>query len=162
MGEKLTPANVLAVVQDYRQRGYRITRKLNGDRVVLSVNGSLQWWSRYGQPYSFNVNPAPWQDLPDGTLLDGEAYRGEFYPFLDVNQPTIGQGEDSARRITLEAGMPWIYGDITTEWLLQEARSGEKMTTRKFEGCVAKLANSPYLPLRRPDMESATWTKLKW
>jgi ATP-dependent DNA ligase len=162
-GPKLTPANILGTVQSYRLQGYEIQRKLNGDRAMLERTAAgVRLWNRYGGNYGFAVNLKPYRDLATGTVLDGEVYRGEFYPFEQISD-----GSDTVERIRdcellcRFVGVPYLFGGVTNDWLMGEVTLPASRT-RQFEGVVCKLASAKYVPLKTETQDSPTWTKLRW
>lgn len=164
MGEKLTAGNILPVVNYYRSRGYEIQRKLNGDRAIMEVtrNDGVIFWNRYGSRYSFSVNAAPFKGLLIGTILDGENYQGTFYPFEQIS--TVSTTTERIRDCRLLCGMigvPYIYGEVTNDWLMVEFTLPPSRT-RMWEGVVCKMKHRPYQPLKTADQESPEWVKLKW
>ena len=163
-GERLTAQNILAVTRMYRERGYLLQRKLNGDRGVLeSRPDGLMLWNRYGSEYSASaVDLADWNVLPVGTILDGEVWRGEFYPFESIGP------QDQAARIALAqhwcafCSNPYVFGGVTDDWLMGEVTLNADPLTRQWEGVVAKFASAKYVPLKKPHHESQAWVKLRW
>jgi hypothetical protein len=139
---------------------------LNGDRGILEcTHDGLKLWNRYGSEYNASsVDLSGWRNLKPGTLLDGEIYRGEFFCFEE-----IVEGKDQAWRIAtgrattmILGNKQWVFDGITNDWLIGEVTLDADPRTRMWEGCVMKLANAKYVPLKKPDHESPTWVKLKW
>lgn len=170
-GPMLCTANVLAVVGEYRNRGYCIQQKLNGDRGILEMTtaGPKLWNRRCGLYRATQVATGRWASLPVGTVLDGEVYGTGFYPFeaLQVgDSPLIGEFFPARALATQglcdRAGVPFLFFEPTDEWLLEQATLKANPLTRMWEGVVAKLECDTYRPLSHPDQESATWVKLKW
>jgi hypothetical protein len=165
-GPKLTIDNILAVIAEYKAKGYLVQRKLNVDRGVLEITpAGPMLWNRYGSEYcASEVDLSAWNALPS-CILDGEVYRGEFYPFECL---TCGENATQTLRIGVaenicrNAGQPYIFGGITNDWLIGEVTLDTNPRTRMWEGCVMKLASAKYVPLKKPDNESAAWTKLRW
>lgn len=164
MGVKLTADNVLYEVAKMKAKGYIVQRKLNGDRGVLEMTRlGLLLWNRYGSLYSASgVDLAAWNTLPLGTVLDGEVYLGEFYPFEVINDKLQEQRITDAEAMCRRCGQPYIFGGITNDWLIGEVTLDDNPKTRMWEGVVCKLAGAKYVPLKKPDHESPTWQKCKW
>jgi len=154
---------VLALIE----RGLIVQPKLNGDRVVLVKQGSPVpvLYSRHGGQYTAaKLDLTRWQWLPDGTILDGEGWRGSFYPF-DVpalaNKPTgampCRDRVKLAEELTLKAGLPWIFATPSADWLHAGAANAPT-----WEGVVVKQPGHSYRWERSASGSSTTWTKRKW
>lgn len=159
MSTALTAENVLAVVRA-SSRQFVIQPKLNGDRVILrKVNGALECWNRHQSRYSFNVNALlDWADLPEGTTLDGEGYRGHFYPFEAViDGATVEERVAEAKRLCRVTGNAWIFETPTEAWL-QNLRGN----LPQWEGIVLKERGSVYRWCSKPNHVSFGWFKCKW
>ena len=147
-------------------RGLVVQPKLNGDRVILVKDGPVPvLFSRHGGHYTAaRLDLACWQWLPEGTILDGEGWRGAFYPF-DV--PKLAgeatgampcrQRVDLAERLTLRAGLPWIFVPPSADWL-QAGRANAPI----WEGVVVKQPGHSYRWERSASGNSTTWVKMKW
>jgi ATP-dependent DNA ligase len=158
MADKLTPANVLAVVHALAD-DYIIQPKLNGDRVILrKVNGSIEVFNRHQGRYTFNVNAVlDWAALPECTVLDGEGYAGKFYPFEAVMDAPVEARIAEARRLCLLTGNAFIFDAPTDAWLL---RCQDNLP--QWEGIVAKQRGTRYEWLHKPNHTSWQWLKCKW
>lgn len=141
-------------------------RKLNGDRALVGVaDGEVKIANRHGRWYQHTVsNMKDFEQLPSGTLLDGEVYKKTFYPFEVLalkNQSLMNEGPElrcaEAEVITEIVELPWIFGDVTLEWL---QRLGENLP--QWEGVVLKEKSSTYVPLGSETRNSTTWFKRKW
>jgi ATP-dependent DNA ligase len=147
-------------------RGFVVQPKLNGDRVLLVKQGPVaSLFSRHGGHYTAaRLNLACWQWLPEGTILDGEGWQGSFYPF-DVPalaNDTTGAMPCSCRvdlveRLTHRAGLPWIFGTPSAEWLQAGAANAPT-----WEGVVVKQPGHSYRWEKSASGQSTTWTKWKW
>jgi ATP-dependent DNA ligase len=162
---KLTRRNVLSVVAELAKT-HLIQPKLNGDRVLLhKLDGYLSAFNRTGTRYGFSIQAiSAWQSLPDGTLLDGEGWGGRFYPFdvltlagQDLTRTAIESRTDSAKRLCLSTGNPWLWEEPTAAFLLRGLDN-----LPQWEGIVAKERGSIYEPITRPQNESWQWLKCKW
>lgn len=159
LSEPLTTENVLAVVHDLAAN-YIIAPKLNGDRVILrKTNGVIEVFNRHQSRYSFNVNAViDWQDVPDNTTLDGEGYRGKFYPFEAImdNAPVEDRVAE-AKRLCRLTGNAFIFDHPTDAWLIRCSAN-----LPQWEGIVAKQRGTKYEWLTKPHHTSFQWLKLKW
>jgi ATP-dependent DNA ligase len=161
-GPPFDAAAVLALIA----RGLVVQPKLNGDRVILVKDGPVPvLFSRHGGHYTAaELDLGPWQWLQEGTILDGEAWQGRFYPF-DVPRLAgeatcslpCSQRVDLAEELTLRAGMPWIFGTPSAEWLRAGAANAPV-----WEGVVVKQPGHAYRWERSASGSSTTWYKLKW
>ena len=135
-GERLTPENVITVVNSYKRNGYIIQPKLNGDRGILeSTKSGLKLWNRYGGIYSATlVDLSEWRNLHVGTILDGEIYKEikmkyKFYPFEAVVDGSAQMRINIARQYA----KAWLFSPPSDEWLLEQAKSNENIRTRRWE-----------------------------
>ena len=167
--ERLTPDNILAVVGEYRARGWIEQRKLNGDSGTLeSTKDGLKLWNRYGSIYAASgVKLNPWLGLPVGSILGGEIYQGEFRCF-EVIQHLTEPLETASQRIAFayplcqQYSQPYIFGNVTNDWLMGEVTLKANPKTRMFEGLVWRLASAKYTPMKQPHHECPTIYKTKW
>ena len=165
-GPKLTIDNVLLITSDYLHRGYILQRKLNGDRVVMIVKDfGATFWNRYTGIYSFAVNNE-WGKLPVGTVMDGEVYQGEYYPFelIQLGKEKILTTQErvvGAENICRTHNQEYVYGGVTNDWLVGEVMMKHERTSM-WEGVVAKLKSARYEPLNTATQESPAWSRLKW
>lgn len=137
--------------------------KLNGDRVcVVNYNGRIVAQNRHGREYSFSIhNRNALESIPNGTVLDGEVWKGDFYPFecLVIGNKSLMMSCVTLRvkactDICSRAGIEFVFG-FEENYLY----SGP---TDKWEGVVLKMKNKPYIPLGTSSQESSTWVKMKW
>ena len=169
--EKLTPDNILAVVGVYRNRGWIEQRKANGDSGTLeSTKEGLKLWNRYGSIYSAGgVKLNPWLGLPVGTILGGEIYQGEFRCFevittglCDCTQLGASHRISGAEQICRQFKQPYIFGNVTNDWLMGEVTLKANPKTRMWEGLVWRLASAKYTPMKQPHHECPNIVKTKW
>lgn len=170
-GSRLTSDNVLVVVNDYRARGYIIQPKLNGDRgILVQAPGGVELWNREGTIYrAGEVNLGRWECLSPDTVLDGEIWQGEFYPFEAIVVSAGSLVHDrTAERIgwaigqSARAGQDWLFETPTNEWLINEITLDADPLTRQWEGVVAKIDGAHYRTMSHPEQEAGTWVRLKW
>lgn len=170
-GPKLTAGNILDIVAHYKEHGCICQPKLNGDRGLLQrTDAGIIIWNRYGEEYSFAVEKEPWMKLSPDTILDGEIYEGVFYPFecLSLGSSSILSEPAVFRTNTAEglcARKPvtlFCFNEPSEAWLKLQVAERTNPRTRRWEGLVFKKADSPYVPLKKPDHESPAWIKCKW
>jgi hypothetical protein len=151
-----------------RQAGHRelLQRKLNGDRVLLSVvDRRVLACNRHGGYYGFQIkNAALFLKLKDGSSFDGEVWRGSFYPFeclaLDgrsYRHNTCEEREIVAMQMCRLLKITWMYTRPTRSWLL-----GLREHLPVYEGVVRKRADAPYLFLASDTQVSPGWIKHRW
>jgi hypothetical protein len=144
--------------------GWIAQGKLDGDRVMLGVSETgLIWANRHLALYSFNIkNAAKFARLPVGTCLDGECWKGNFYPFeaLAIGTRSLLRTpvEDriaAAKQVCLNLGVDWLFEPISEGWV------GKNRGVPQLEGYVKKRRGSFYeiLGVQR---ESEFCTKCKW
>lgn len=140
-------------------------RKLNGDRVIVAKhNGKTYLCNRHGSWYSHGVeNKHVFQQLKDGTILDGEVWKKNFYPFdclaiggVNITGQSVEQRVEITRNICTTLGVKWMW-EVENEWILQL-----KKNAPIWEGVVAKLRGSTYDILGSDSQENSTWQKRKW
>jgi hypothetical protein len=139
--------------------------KLDGDRVILGVAADgLIFTSRHLGEYSFQVkNAAKFKHLQSGTCLDGECWKGNFYPFETLaigNQSFLGESVERrvghARYICELVGVPWLFEPITDAGWIKRAKK-----TPEIEGYVKKRLGSTY-EITGSQRDSLEWVKCKW
>lgn len=164
-GPLFTARNILRIVRDLAASGFLIQPKLNGDRVLLrKTAGQIEAYNRHGSRYGHNLDVTGWTELPDDTLLDGEAWQGRFWPFeaLEIAGNSLA-GECVSIRATAAKdfcrtlGHAYLFDRPADAWL---RLCRENLPA--FEGIVAKRIGSPYKPIKKPFHKSAHWVKLKW
>lgn len=166
-----TPAAAAALVAKARQAGALLQPKLNGDRVEMAKhNGQILFANRHGDWYKFTVkNSSVWQAVQDGTVLDGEVWKGNFYPFeaLAIGPEVLvwkGPHERSRRAAQLcsELGQPYLFSEVTESSLEELRAKWSGKDNPEWEGVVWKDAGSPYICLGSAAKDSATWNKHRW
>ncbi len=169
-GAKLSAGNFQRELAKIR-RTHILQPKLNGDRACVAVLGdTVRIQSRRGDWYSHTVNLQPFHNLNAGTLLDGEVWQGEFYPFevlagrgISALRSSVEERIDMAESVCHHLNIEWQFGSRTDGWILDElCREGQEPLTRQWEGIVAKLRGSSYRMLGAAHQESPEWIKLKW
>jgi ATP-dependent DNA ligase len=143
-----------------------VTPKLNGDRAILWVLADEVYiHNRHGSAYTFMVrNRASFAQLPVGTVLDGEVFNRNFYPFeclaygdADYTKQPAWKRLKLAEKLCQLLGIDWLFAEPTDEWIGNGAANGTQ-----WEGVVLRLRNSIYRPCGKPFQESSEWFKLKW
>ena len=167
LGESITQANVRLALRRAKADGYLVQPKLNGDRVLVAVleDHRVLAVTRHNSPYSFKVmNLELFAGLPAMTVLDGEVYRRQFYPFEAVavaGESLVDSGPEEraprARELCHRLGVAWQFDAPTARFM--ENRRGNLPV---WEGVVLKKLGSRYLPLGSEAQESATWVKRRW
>lgn len=144
--------------------------KLNGDNVCIAMlDGDLLVQNRHGSWFKHPVNLAPWLKLPNKTVLSGEVYNKEFYPFEAVAVAGQDYREqcpliriDAAKRLCADCGGQWLFEPVT----LKEAEVLRKLYADvhnpQWEGVVARRLGSPYTTLGSDNQESPRLFKHKW
>lgn len=168
-GVRITLTNVKQIFNTAIGGQWHAQKKFNGDRCILAVsNGQVTLVNRHGSCLKHPVdNQADFLRLPNDTLLDGEVWKKDFYPFeaLIVGgeklfQRTPKERETAARELVTTLQHEWIFTTITLEWMTECVLKGDRNPV--FEGLVLKQANSPYIMLGSENQESPTWQKVKW
>lgn len=141
-------------------------RKLNGDRLVVGlVGGSAIVTNRHGgmsKSTVLNID-AFRKELPDGTVLDGELWKRNFYPFdvLAVGGESwtsrpCRERERDVRIICQTVGVKWMW-DVDDVWLSNLASNDDQ-----WEGVVLKDAESHYAIAGSATREHPAWVKRRW
>ncbi len=154
----------LRAVSDRDCSRYHISPKLNGDRGNLVViDGDVHISNRHGSLYQFNVkNRKDFLKLPSHTVVDGEIWKGVFYPFEAVavggdslmrQCPSVRAAQ--ARELCRLVGVDWLFETPNKKWY-----SSVKLPA--WEGVVKKRLGSPYVPLASATQSSTSWFKNKW
>jgi ATP-dependent DNA ligase len=165
-GKALTKATVFDFIKKM-SKTHLVQPKLGGDRaIVVKLGDTLRAFNRHYGPYKQSVTLTRWANLPEGTVLDGEVYKKEFYPFEVVKygpENLMAKGPEDraakAKTISAEVGQPYLFDTPTPESASEFiAMDG----TNKWEGIVCTERGSRYTPLASAGQESRTWIKLKW
>lgn len=165
-GRRLTRRNIPRILREQDEHVYIYQPKLNGDRALLGVVGRRVYVAnRYGRWYRHAVgNATAFLKLNDGTLFDGEVFRGQFFPFeclalegRSFKPNTMEEREILAEQMCKLVGVRWMFPKPTRAWL---RKLDEHMPV--YEGLVRKKANAPYTMLSSPSQSSLDWLKHKW
>lgn len=144
--------------------GWLCQPKLDGDRTILGVTADdMIFTSRHMAEYSFQVkNAARFKGLQPGTCLDGECWKGNFYPFevLAVgNQSFLGEPVERrvgyAKYLCELLGVPWLFEPLKAGDIKRIKRTPE------IEGYVKKRLGSTY-EIAGSQRDSLEWIKIKW
>jgi len=164
-GPKLTKKLALEILEKMDEHRYIYQPKLNGDRVILAIHQRrVLAASRHYDWYSFQIaNAGDFKaKLGDGTVLDGEVYKGNFYPFeclalegRSFKQNTTEEREIMAMQMCRLCKVQWMYKKPTKKWLLNPSLP-------QFEGVVRKRADFPYVLLSNATGISSGWIKHRW
>lgn len=139
--------------------------KLRGCRACLAVvDGKVHIQNRHGGWFGFTVDASAYLTLPNRTALDGEVYKGRFYPFeaLAVNgkpflRCTTLEREVCAYQLTQQVRERWLFAQPDKRWLLARTKN-----LPDWEGVVIKQLAAPYVLLGSPAQTSLTWFKRLW
>lgn len=143
-----------------------IQPKLNGDRACLGIaNGEVHIQNRHGSWYMPRVrNAREFLKLSNGTCLDGEVWKGDFYPFeaLAVDGKSFlpaaaSEREVLAFQLVRFLGQSWMFERPTKKWLM---RRWENLP--QFEGVVEKRHDSHYVLAGSDKDPSRYWFKRLW
>lgn len=140
--------------------------KLEGDRACLAVvDKKVYIQNRHGSWYKHPVkNQDDFKKLPNYTLLDGEVFNGNFYPFECVVSAgkslvnhTPDEREIQAYQASKFLGHEWKFDRPSRKWV-------EKLRDNMpaYGGVVLKRAMTPYILLGGPNQVSAEWMKKCW
>lgn len=154
-------------------RGDVLQPKLNGDRVelgVISEHGvnKVIVANRHMSLYKFKVQNAwKFQPLPVGTCLDGEVWKGNFYPFealaigskLLINEP-VERRIAEAKIVCSAIAVEWLFEQPTVGWVTAQLRAG-MAKLKVLEGYVRKRKGSLY-SIVGVERDHPDWTKIKW
>jgi hypothetical protein len=144
--------------------GWVIQQKLDGDRVILGVTADdLVFTNRHLDAYSFQIkNAQKFKGLAAGTCLDGECWKGNFYPFealaigrVSLLADPVERRIEAARNICQQNGIPWLFEPISAGWVKSHLKVPE------LEGYVKKRAGSRY-EILGTQQDSGLWSKCKW
>jgi hypothetical protein len=149
-----------------RKEDWVIQPKLEGDRACVGVlNGKVYIQNRHGSWYKPTVNNLEdFKKLPSGTVLDGEVFNGNFYPFdclasagKSYLMMTAGEREVMAYQAAKFLGHPWLFERPNKSWV---AKLRGQMPF--YGGMVLKRIGSPYIIPGSPDKLSLDWFKHCW
>ena len=163
-GPKLTKTLALEILEKMETKRYVYQPKLNGDRALLAyVDKRIIVCNRHYGWYQFQIaNAGAWiKALDSGSLLDGEVWRSNFYPFeclaeggRSLKHNTMEEREIFAMQLCRLAKVEWMFKAPTKKFLLEPRVP--------FEGVVRKRADLPYLMLPNASGISSGWLKHRW
>lgn len=166
-----TAAAAAEVFSKAKARGSLLQPKLNGDRVEAAKhNGRLLFANRHGNWYNFSVkNASVWSAVEDGTVMDGEVWKGNFYPFEAMavgSEILVWKGPHAraaaAEKLCRDLGQEYLFPDLTLELLEALRARWSGVDNPEWEGMVEKAAGSPYICLGSAAKESDAWNKYRW
>jgi hypothetical protein len=150
-----------------RKEDWVIQPKLEGDRAcvgVLDKNVYIQ--NRHGQWYTKRVNNLEdFRRLPSGTVLDGEVFKGNFYPFdclalagKSYLLNTVGEREVLAFQVSKILKHEWKFERPSKNpgWPRCVA------TCRCGAALCSSAMGSPYIIAGDPTKQNLHWMKRTW
>jgi len=165
-GPRITKRFVKTILEQMETKRYLFQPKLNGDRVLLGISDrQVVASNRHYGWYQFQVqNATAWLKLGDGTLFDGEVFKGNFYPFellalegRSYKANTVEERAIMAMQMCRLCGVQWMYPEPTKKWLLN---LGANLPA--YEGVVRKRGDIGYMMLPNASATSPGWLKMKW
>lgn len=140
--------------------------KMSGDRACIAyLDGEVHVQNRHGTWYRHKVsNKDAFKKLPNKTVLDGEVFKGKFYPFeciaidgKSMTDCTASEREVLAFQLCKFLGVDWKFERPARAWLL-------KLNTNQpeYDGIVLKRAHSPYILGGSANTVSLDWMKRTW
>jgi len=159
-----TISGAINILKEFTEAGNTVQPKLNGDRgPLVKMNDRIMIQNRHGSWYNFKVNVRKFSRMPDGTCLDGEVWKGQFYPFevlswnfsSRMTRPVAERAEE-AERLCSTFGVEWIFGPVTPGWIKAH------FMHEAWEGFVNKIKGTDYTVLGSASRESEAWSKHKW
>lgn len=166
IGPRLTKKLAEEILAKMETKRYIYQPKLNGDRALLGIaERRIIVANRHYGWYHFQVeNARDFLKLGDGTLFDGEVYKGKFYPFeclalegRSYKCNTVDEREIMAMKMCRLVGTEWAYPTPTKKWLLNLDKNFPK-----YEGVVRKRSDFAYQMLPNTSATSPGWLKHKW
>lgn len=152
--------------QVLRRNDWIVHPKLSGDRACIGIlDGTVHIQNRHGGWYGHPVkNLEDFKKLPDRTVLDGEVFKGNFYPFdcLAVGGQSfllegVERREKRAFDIVQQLGHEWKFSRPTKAWV-----ANLHANEPEYDGVVLKRAESQYIMLGSPSQASLDWLKRVW
>jgi hypothetical protein len=152
--------------QVLRTHDWVVQPKLEGDRACIGVlDGKVYIQNRHGEWFKHKVtNLADFKKLPNNTVLDGEVFQGNFYPFeclassgKSFLMATAAEREVLAFQLSKFLGHEWKFGKPSKSWV---AKLDKNMPV--YGGVVLKRSASPYIMLGSPSQASLDWLKRCW
>jgi hypothetical protein len=155
-GARITcPADISIIDQSK----YLCQGKLNGDSsCILVLDGKTYAQNRHGSWFKHPIDGlSNFLKLPNRTLLAGEVWQKNFYPFEAVvlgGKSLVFTGPEVREAAAIQCcelmGISFIF------------HPQDAMPTPKWEGFVLKRRGSPYIPLGSDSQLSKDWVKRKW
>lgn len=152
--------------QVLRRQDWVVQPKLDGDRATIGVrDGNVYVQNRHGGWYRHNVkNLTDFTYLPDKTVLDGEVFEGNFYPFeclavdgKSVLRATAAEREVLAFSLSKLVGHAWKFNRPSKQWIANLDRNKPV-----YGGVVLKRLGSPYIIMGSATQFSLDWLKRCW
>jgi hypothetical protein len=154
------------IKNELNQHDWVIQPKLEGDRAcvgVLDKNVYIQ--NRHGQWYTKRVNNLEdFRRLPSGTVLDGEVFKGNFYPFdclalagKSYLLNTVGEREVLAFQVSKILKHEWKFERPSKKWV-----AALRGNMPLWGGVVLKRVGSPYIIAGDPTKQNLHWMKRTW
>lgn len=140
--------------------------KLDGDRASIGVvDGKVYIQNRHGSWYKHRVNNLPdFKHLPNRTVLDGEVFKGNFYPFeclavdgMSVVLHTPNEREVLAQAMVKLIGHTWKFPRPTLKWIERLSANAPE-----YDGVVMKRWGSPYIIAGSASTGNLDWKKRHW
>jgi hypothetical protein len=152
--------------KELRRQDWVIQPKLEGDRACVGVlNKNVYIQNRHGDWYKKRVNNLEdFRRLPSGTVLDGEVFKGNFYPFdclalagKSYLLNTAGEREVLAFQVSKILKHDWMFERPNKRWV-----SALRGNMPIHGGVVLKRMGSPYIIPGDPSKLSLDWMKQCW
>ena len=140
--------------------------KMHGDRACLGLlDGKVYIQNRHGSWFKHKVKNADvFKKLPDKTVLDGEVFKGNFYPFevlaiagKNLTFQTCFEREVLALKTSEFLEIEWRFGKPSARWL-----SNLKKNMPDFDGVVLKRAAMQYVIPGAASGLCCDWIKHRW
>ena len=181
-----TPDKAVELALEFTASGDLLQPKLNGDRACVAVVRSSMLagmdlrqfkfklrhfgpmtvliQNRHGRGYGMPVNLEAFAKCMASTCVDGEVFKGHFYPFEvltlgGVSMMREGPKEraNMAKVLCRSIGVDWLFAPPSLRYLRLCAGN-----LPFWEGFVRKKAGSPYVPCANDSSVSSIWFKHKW
>lgn len=152
--------------QVLRTHHWVVQPKLEGDRACVGVlDGKVYIQNRHGGWYKHKVtNLEDFKKLPNRTVLDGEVFKGNFYPFECLAMAgksyllaTATEREILGFQMSKYLGHEWKFEKPSKAWV---AKLHDQLPV--YGGVVLKRAASPYIMLGSSSQASLDWLKRCW
>lgn len=152
--------------QELRRHDWVIQPKLEGDRACVGVlNKNVYIQNRHGAWYKKRVNNLEdFRRLPSSTVLDGEVFKGNFYPFDCLALAgksyllcTAAEREVLAFQVSKILKHDWKFERPNKRWV-----AALRGNMPLYGGVVLKRMGSPYIIPGDPSKLSLDWMKQTW